>query len=74
MKRTIITSFFALMAIVGTYAQKTIVWENPSAFMGASNSEFKITKVELKQTETVLHLEAHYRPGNWIRFAKVSFL
>ena len=74
MKRIFITSFFALMAIVGTYAQKTIVWETPSAFMGASNSEFKITKVELKQTETVLHLEAHYRPGSWIRFAKVSFL
>ena len=73
MKKAIITAMFALVALAG-HAQKQVTWENPSAFMGASNSEFKITKVELKQTETVLHLEAHYRPGNWIRFAKVSFL
>ena len=73
MKKAIITAMFVLVALAGQ-AQKQVVWENPSAFMGASNSEFKITKVELKQTETVLHIEAHYRPGNWIRFAKESFV
>ena len=63
----------ALVAMTTT-AKKQVVWENPSAFMGAYNSEFKITKVELKKTETVLHVQANYAPGNWIRFAKESFV
>ena len=47
-----------LLTLVGmtAMAQKEIVWQNPSAFMGNYNSEFKITKVELKPTETVLHI------------------
>ena len=73
MKSTIITILLTLVAIVGQ-AQSQVVWENPSAFMGEYNSEFVITKVELKSTETVLHVTANYRPGNWIRFAKESFL
>ena len=71
--KTILTILFALVAVAGQ-AQNPVVWENPSAFMGASNSMFEITKVELKQTETVLHFIANYRPGSWIRFAKESFL
>lgn len=65
-----------MLALVGmtAQAQKEVVWQNPSAFMGASSSEFVITKVELKQTETVLHILANYSPGSWIRFAKESFL
>ena len=73
MKSTIITALLALVALT-TAAKKQVVWENPSAFMGAYNSEFEITKVELKQTETVLHITANYQPGSWIRFAKNSFL
>ena len=73
MKSTIITALFALMAMTAG-AQKPVVWENPSAFMGEYNSEFTITKAELKPTETVLHIIANYRPGNWIRFDKNSFL
>ena len=73
MKKAIITTLLVLIALAGQ-AQKTIVWEKPSAFMGRSNGEFVITKVELKQTETVLHVCANYRPGSWIRFAKESFL
>ena len=73
MKSTIITALLALVALTAT-AKKQVVWENPSAFMGAYNSEFKITKVELKPTETVLHVTANYRPGSWIRFDKNSFL
>lgn len=73
MKKAIITTLLILIALAGQ-AQKTIVWEKPSAFMGRSNGEFVITKVELKQTETVLHVCANYRPSSWIRFAKESFL
>ena len=73
MKSIIITNLLALIAIVGQ-AQTQVVWEQPSAFMGEYYSEFDITKVELKSTETVIHVTAKYRPGNWIRFAKESFL
>ena len=70
--KTIITLLLALVALTGQ--AKDIVWENPSAFMGSYNSEFKINKVELKQTETVLHITANYQPHSWIRFAKNSYL
>ena len=72
-KRTFIIALLTIIAIVAQ-AQKQVVWEKPSAFMGEYNSEFEITKVELKQTETVLHILANYAPGNWIRFDKNSFL
>ena len=72
MKQYIITTLLVLVAIAGQ--AKDIIWENPSAFMGSYNSEFKINKVELKPTETVLHIIANYRPGNWIRFDKNSYL
>ncbi len=72
-KKTFITLLYVLIAMA-IQAQKPIVWEKPSAFMGQYNSEFNITKVELKQTETVLHITANYPPNQWIRFAKESFL
>lgn len=72
-KKTFITLLYVLIAMA-IQAQKPIVWEKPSAFMGQYNSEFNITKVELKQTETVLHITANYAPNQWIRFAKESFL
>ena len=74
MKQIIITVLMTLVAIAGQAQKKEVVWEKPSAFMGTYNSEFVINKVELKQTETVLHILANYPPGNWIRFAKESFL
>jgi thiol-disulfide isomerase/thioredoxin len=72
MKQYIITTLLVLVALTGQ--AKDIIWENPSAFMGSYNSEFKINKVELKQTETVLHIVANYQPHSWIRFAKNSYL
>ena len=42
--------------------------------MAMLRSLWEITKVELKQTETVLHIAANYRPNVWIRFAKESFV
>lgn len=72
-KKTIITMMLTLVAMAG-WAQKEIVWQNPSAFTGVSSAEFKVTKVELKETETVLHFHAKYVPHYWIKFAKESFL
>ena len=74
MKKLILSTItLALVAMTGV-AQKQVVWEDPSAFMGDCIGDFFITKVELKPTETVLHVTAIYRPGSWIRFAKESFL
>ena len=73
MRTVILTALLAFISMT-SWAQKQIVWENPSAFMGSYNSEFKINKVELKQTETVLHITANYQPHSWIRFAKNSYL
>ena len=55
-------------------AQKEVVWENPSAFTGSGNVEFTITKMEMKETETVMHFRVKFAPHYWIRFAKESFL
>ena len=70
MKNLFTVILLALVALTGQAKMKDVVWEQPTAFMGASNSTFEITKVELKETETVLHVTAIYRPGRWIRFAK----
>ena len=74
MKQIIIAALLTLVTIAGQAQKKEVVWDEPSAFMGAYNSEFVINQVELKQTETVLHILANYRPGSWIRFAKESFV
>ena len=73
MKSIILTALLALVSMT-SWAQKQVVWENPSAFMGTFNGEFKITKAELKSDETVLHIIANYQPHNWIRFDKNSYL
>lgn len=73
MKSIILTALLALISMTG-WAQKQVVWENPSAFMGSYNGEFKITKAELKSDETVLHIIANYQPHSWIRFDKNSYL
>ena len=73
MKHTIITALLAVFCLTAV-AQKTVVWNNPSAFMGESTGEFKITKVELKSTETVLHVHADYYPGGKFSFSKNSFV
>ena len=73
MKKLFAFALFAVFAMTAV-AQKQVVWENPTAFMGRYNSEFEIKKVELKSEETVLHITANYNPGSWIRFAKESFV
>ena len=72
--RILLSAMLLAFVALTAAAKKQVVWENPSAFMGAYNTEFKITKVELTPTETVLHVTANYPPHNWIRFAKNSYL
>ena len=73
MKKKIIGILLLIMMAVAGQA-KEVVWKNPSAYMGAYNSKFVITKVELKETEMVMHVSAYYMPGNWIRFDKNSYV
>ncbi len=74
MKKQIITIvLFTLVAMIGQ-AKQPVVWEKPTAFIGKSGVEFEITKVELKETETVMHITVNFIPNYWIRFAKTSFL
>ena len=73
MKKKIIGALLLIMMAVAVQA-KEVVWKNPAAFMGAYNSKFVITKVELKETEMVMHVCAYYMPGNWIRFDKNSYV
>ena len=68
-KKTFITLLYVLIAMA-IQAQKPIVWEKPSAFMGQYNSEFNITKVELKQTATGQHITADYKHHQTERNAK----
>ena len=63
-----------VLAAMTAQAQKEVVWENPSAFTGTNNAGFTVTKMELKETETVMHFRVAFRPHYWIRFAKESFL
>lgn len=73
MKKILSTLLFALITIAA-WAQKEVVWENPSAFTGSGNVTFTITKMEMKETETVMHFRVKFVPRYWIRFAKESFL
>ena len=75
-KKTIITILLALVAMAGQ-GQKQVVWEKPAAFMGAYNSTFEITKVELKQTETGVVAGTdtwvrHRRPRKFVKYLAVS--
>ena len=72
-KNAILTMLFFIASTAGQ-AQQQVVWEKPSAYMGEYSPELEITRVELKQTETVLHICANYRPHSWISFAKESTL
>ena len=73
MKKRILSALLLVLIAVAGQA-KEVVWKNPSAFLGAYSTKFKITKVELKETEMVMHITSYYLPGDWIRFDKNSYV
>ena len=73
MKRAILTSTFALMALVGICAQKTIVWEHPVIGYTKYNY-FKIQKVELAKDRTSLYMSITYPSEAWFRFSPDSYI
>lgn len=76
MKRLFITFMMAVVCMIGSYAQKTVVWETPSAlsFQFGGGTAFTVNKMEFKKKETVMHLNVKFRPHNWIKFVKTSVL
>lgn len=61
-KKTIITLLFAFATLTGWAKEKTMVWEQPTTEYGTSygdgffNTALDITKVELKETETLVYM------------------
>ncbi|MBQ0023707.1 MAG: TlpA family protein disulfide reductase [Prevotellaceae bacterium] len=76
MKRTTLTLLMVLCVVCGWAQKNDVVWETPSALcnLGSSSAEFSVTKVELKDDETVMHVHAEFIPHYWIKFASDSFL
>ena len=69
MKKTIISLVLMLIAICG-WAQK--VWETPTSFFDDPNFDIKVSKVELLDKETIVHLNVK-NPGSF-QFAKQTYL
>lgn len=66
-KKTIITLLLVLVTLTGWAKEKAIVWEQPTIEYGNSNGDgffnlaLDVTKVELKETETVVYITAMQR-------------
>ena len=82
-KKNIIIALLALVAIAGQAKEKQIVWEQPTTEFGNSYGDgfitlsLDVTKVELKETETVVHITAQQRsdyPEFSFQFAGDTYL
>lgn len=66
-KKTIITLLLAFATLTGWAKEKTMVWEQPTTEYGTSygdgffNTALDITKVELKETETLVYMTISLR-------------
>ena len=71
-----IKSFFLLISflIIATslFAKERVIERPP--FIAWSSTTLEIDKVVLTDNETVLHIQAFYRPNNWISVPKATFL
>ena len=83
MEKTLIIALLALMAMAGQAKVKTVVWENPTTEYGTSygdgffNLSLDITKVELKETETLVYMTVSQRSDYskyWYQFSGKTFL
>ena len=85
-KKTILTLLVAAMTLSMQPAmgkEKTVVWEAPTTEYGTTYGDgffhlaLDVTKVELKDTETIVHITAMERsddPDYWFRFASDTYL
>lgn len=64
----------SLMLCISCLAQaKDRVIERPP-FLAWSSTTLEIDKIVMSDTATVLHIKAYYRPKQWIKIARQSFL
>lgn len=73
MKRILFTLTFALIAVVGIYAQKTVVWEKPVIGYTQYNY-FTVQKVELAKDRTSIYMLITYPSEAWFRFSPQSYI
>ncbi len=82
-KTIILTTILALAALTGQAKEKQIVWEQPTTEYGTSygdgffNLALDVTRVELKEAETVVYITAQQRsdyPDFWFQFAGDTYL
>ncbi|MFA9193910.1 TlpA disulfide reductase family protein [Flavobacterium sp. FBOR7N2.3] len=69
MKKTLMLFVMLLLSTV-MFSQKTI--DKPD--YGLSNLPGKLTKIELTDSETIIHFYIKYSPGQWIFIPKESFI
>lgn len=62
-----------VMWLVASCTQREICVENP-LIESANTMTIDISKVELNDTATVLHTDAYFRPGYWIKITSESYL
>ncbi len=83
LKSTLITILFVLVAMAGQAKEKAIVWEQPTTEFGNSYGDgffylaLDVTKVELKDNETVVYITAQQRsdyPDFSFQFAGDTYL
>lgn len=83
MNRTVIIALLALVTAAGTAQGKQIVWEQPTTEFSTSygdgffNLALDITKVELKENETLVYMTVSQRSDYdryWFQFASGSYL
>ena len=74
MKKIILSLLLAITALTAVVAkQKTVVWNEPQAIY-KSGANIRITTVEMKPEETVLHVNIKFHPKYWIRFNSKDML
>ena len=83
MNKTIIIALLALVTAAGAAQGKQIVWEQPTTEFSTSygdgffNLALDITKVELKENETLVYMTVSQRSDYddyWFQFASTSYL
>ena len=83
MKKLLSTILLALIVLSGQAKDKAIVWEQPTIEYGNSNGDgffnlaLDVTKVELKDNETVVYITVLQRsdyPDFWFQFAGDTYL
>lgn len=70
--RQTLTFIFGLLLCYTVQAKNRIIDKPP--FCVSNTTSIEVSKVVMSDTATVLHIYARYRPKNWIRIAKESYL